>query len=122
MHTDNSMNAQYERVIPRDLFNEGKLLKCIGHLVLLIHDGFGLNNLAFEHDGEPFKIALLDTGHLCITNVHFNIRGKAIFFKTLYNSKRTYPLYFEYDYCEESVFDEQGNYTPEFIEFCAAIR
>ena len=33
------MNTQYERVIPRDLFNEAKLLKCVGLLVLKIHDG-----------------------------------------------------------------------------------
>ena len=29
----------YRRVLPRDLFNEAKLLKCLGQLALIIHDG-----------------------------------------------------------------------------------
>jgi hypothetical protein len=34
----NSMNPDYFRVIPRDLFNEGKLLTELGFLSLAIHD------------------------------------------------------------------------------------
>lgn len=32
-------DPEYQRVIPRDLFNEAKLLKCLGRLSLFIHDG-----------------------------------------------------------------------------------
>lgn len=66
------MYTQYQRVLPRDLFNESKLLKCIGQLVLLIHDGNCPNGLAFTHhdeDDEPFIIRLMEDGHLTITNI-----------------------------------------------------
>ena len=36
MQLDKKTN--YKRVLPRDLFNEAKLLKCVGKIVLLIED------------------------------------------------------------------------------------
>lgn len=109
----------YQRVIPRDLYNESKLLKCIGRLVLLIHDGKEVNGMTFKHDGEPFEIDQLeDDGALYITNLRFILKGKQLLFKSAYNSKANYPLYLYFDYCEYLVFDEAGEYTDEFIDFC----
>lgn len=111
----------YLRVIPRDLFNESKLLKCIGRLVLLIHEG-NSNGIEFGHNGEPFIIHLQDDGSLFISNIHFSIGDSYLFFKTTYNSKANYPLFCEYDNCDILVFDESGNYEPEFIELLTTIN
>lgn len=112
------MDTEYTRVIPRDLFNESKLLKCIGQLVLLIHDGNRPNGLDFTHDDEPFDIRLMEDGHLRIANIKFKINGKFVLFKTVYNRKSNYPLLCEHNYCEYEVFDDAGKYTEEFITFC----
>jgi len=113
------MDTTYLRVIPRDLFNESKLLKCIGRLVLMIHDGYNINGLLkFTHDEQSFKIGLHNEGYLQVSNIIFYIKDERVDFVTTYNSKASYPLAAYYKYCEYPVFDEQGNYTDEFIEFC----
>lgn len=116
------MNTDYQRVLPRDLFNEAKLLKCLGRLVLLIHD----RKIPFIgeviHDGEPFIIALNDEGSLIVTNVTIKVNKSAFTFKTTYNAKSNYPFYLETkDYSEVLVFDEGGEFTEEFIEFVKTI-
>ena len=116
------MNTDYQRVLPRDLFNEAKLLKCLGRLVLLIHD----RKIPFIgeviHDGEPFIIALNDEGSLIVTNVTIKVNKSAFTFKTTYNAKNNYPFYLETkDYSEVLVFDEGGEFTEEFIEFVKTI-
>lgn len=64
------MSNNYQRVIPRDLFNESKLLKCIGRLILKIHDNDNLPApMTFEHDGSPFKIVQQECGSLTIINL-----------------------------------------------------
>jgi hypothetical protein len=116
------MDTQYNRVIPRDLFNEAKLLKGVGRLVLLIHDGNNPSNVKFVHDGEPFEIGLMDEGYLSINNITFTINGKQIEIVSQYNATNNYTLIAYYDYCEYVVFDEEGNYTTEFIEFCNTLK
>lgn len=69
------MNRNYFRVLPRDLFNEAKLLKCVGRLCLLIHDRTAPESLAFEENGEPFRVALLDEGSLTIANLVISVHG-----------------------------------------------
>ena len=111
--------AQYKRVLPRDLFNESKLLKCIGRLCLLIHNDNNMPiNIRFEHDGDPFKIQMLKDGSLTITNIEFLVNNISCIFKTTYNNKSNYPLFMEYDNVEYLVFDENGEFEDEFIEIC----
>ena len=45
----------YQRVIPRDLFNESKLLQQLGFVCLAIHD-YRLTRITFEDSGEAFDI------------------------------------------------------------------
>lgn len=42
--------STYQRVLPRDLFNEAKLLKCLGQLSLLVYEG--RLPLLLQHDTE----------------------------------------------------------------------
>lgn len=119
------MNSNYQRVIPRDLFNESKLLKCIGRLCLLIHDfktpcKMGIGGYAMN--GESFQIALMDDNNLTISNLEISINKKLHIFKTTYNSKNNHPLMCEIsDYSEILVFNESGEFTQEFIDYSKTI-
>lgn len=108
----------YQRVIPRDLFNESKLLKCIGQLVLFIHDCVEITNIQFDHDSDAFNICLTEAGELYIDNIYFRIGNTRIFFSTPYNSKSPYPLLMTYNNIEYEVFTDSGKYTKEFKQFC----
>lgn len=114
--------TEYVRVLPRDLFNESKLLKCIGRLCLLIHDRQTPVEMSFEDTGESFAVGLLEEGSLHISNLVICIKGKPFLFKTTYNSKASYPLNLEYEYVDYLVFDEAGEFTEEFKEFCETVK
>lgn len=112
----------YSRVIPRDFFNEAKLLKCMGLLALNILDGKQPENtvISIADNDEPFNVVLLDDGHLTVINYPVKINGIEVIFKSTYNSKSNYPLLAEYQNCEYVVFDEHGQWDSEFLEFCSA--
>jgi hypothetical protein len=113
---------KYTRVIPRDLFNEAKLLKCIGRLCLLIHDNQVPVPMRFKHNGSAFNVVQSIDGDLMLTNVLIYIKDKEFDFKTHLNSKSNYSLYL---YDEEAgivdVFEDNGEFTSEFIEFCVTL-
>lgn len=103
------MKNEYKRVIPRDLFNESSLLKCIGKLVLDIHDGV-IDFITFEHEYEPFNIVQDDSGYTYISNIQFyNKKGAQLHFIRPVNSRDTWPLYLETGNDSYSVFDDNGN-------------
>ena len=101
-------NSNYERVIPRDLFNEASLLKCIGKLVLEIEEG-RLPWLTYGSDGGYFEIAQDDSdGSLEVVNVRFYYQDKTrLHFIRPLNARSGWPLY--YAPADETVFDEFGN-------------
>ena len=106
----------YRRVIPRDLFNEAKLLKCLGRLCLQVHEGQA-GNLTFEHEGDSFDIDQNpDSGGLACINLRFYLDETIIYFESSYNSKDNYPLWWiGDDGCRyERVFNEDGSFTAEF--------
>jgi len=72
----------YSRVIPRDFFNEAKLLKCMGQLSLAILDGMTPEGITItvEETGEPFQIELDDDGYLYLTNYEMFVNGRAVAF------------------------------------------
>ena len=111
----------YIRVIPRDLFNEAKLLKCIGRLII-VNGETTLSMMSVQHDDEPFNI-VQDTadGALSITNIQFKKGQHYIRFYTAYNSKRNYPLFYAFGDEEDFVFDEEGNYSEEFKTFIKSL-
>lgn len=116
----------YARVIPRDLFNESKLLKCLGQLALIIHDKPLPCPLALEHENpkDGFVIAQdKTTGNLYCTSLSLVLveTGDTVDVFTIYNSKAPFPLYFDDgNNSEFSVFEDDGTLSTEFTEFLAS--
>jgi hypothetical protein len=110
----------YMRVIPRDLFNEAKLLKCMGRLVIEAERHQRAIQIEFEETATPgFQIEQCeDDGNLYISNIIVTINGKPYFCYTTYNSKTNFPLYVDdiadADFESVRVFDETGEFTQEF--------
>lgn len=110
---------EYIRVIPRDLFNESKLLKCIGRLALLILNNAVPNNIdiRIKETGKAFKITQNEDGELSIINYPIKVNGEIMVFKTKYNSKDNYPLYCQTKEEEDFlVFNENGDFDIYFID------
>lgn len=121
--------TSYMRVIPRDLFNESKLLKCLGQLALFAHDGIDGNRRAFpkslslSHDGDAFDIQQdpSDGGLQCENLVLRTSDGERLRVYSIYNSKSPYPLCCEHDELGEvPVLDDSGNLDAEFLEAFAS--
>lgn len=105
----------YNRVLPRDLFNEAKLLKCVGRLCLLIHDGMAPKGLKFHHDGSAFQVHQnKSNGALFIGNVQFTYKGQSLELECSYNSKEDYTLYLDTPEDSAFVFDNTGGISDEF--------
>lgn len=111
----------YQRTLPRDLFNEAKLLKCLGQLSLLIcNEQIPLKEL---HDDETFPGFWVDQdvndGSFLCTNLHYFRKraGKlvAVEVRSALNARMPYPLFFTADDGEEHfVFHDDGSITDEF--------
>jgi hypothetical protein len=114
----------YHRVIPRDLFNEAKLLKCIGLLCVNILDKMTPIQMDFYNTGDPFDIQFdMNNVELYISNIRIRIKGNDFLFVTNYNSKDNYPLYIVDNSDNRiSVFDENGNWDIDFEIFCLKIN
>jgi hypothetical protein len=114
----------YTRVLPRDLFNESKLLKCLGQLALIILDGMDCRHqpvpsqLRIDHDGSPFVIERDDSdGNLKVTNLRVMSGLTEIEVTSCLNSKEPYPLIFEPKHLSELVFNADGSLSAEFLEY-----
>lgn len=108
----------YFRVIPRDLFNESKLLKCVGQLLLKAHDGSLAVTYKHENPESGFRIVQdRDDGGLEIANLQIAVGGVVRRFCSWYNSRSAYPLFVEGDEGELlPVFDDTGEFSAEFLE------
>lgn len=115
----------YQRVLPRDLFNEAKLLKCLGQLALLIHNGVGIRwPLRFEEIRleEGFRITQdPSAGCLSCVNLELYCSTHRIELRLIYNSRSPYPLMFHYDgaLLQETgdVFTDKGELDVDFTSF-----
>lgn len=110
----------YTRVIPRDFFNDSKLLKCMGFLALHILNNTVPNNIHIkiesEEKGEPFDIRMCDDTFLCVSNYETFVNDENVLMKSKYNSKDNFNLYCEFEDEDYLVFDENGHFTKEFID------
>lgn len=114
----------YTRVIPRDFFNEGKLMTCMGNLYIQAEsstrpDGI---NIVIEENGEPFIIEKdSSSGDIYVSNYKTYVNGNLVRFATNLNSRSKYPLNCTYDNAEYTVFTNTGEFDQEFIELCQNI-
>lgn len=116
----------YCRVIPRDLFNESKLLKCMGRLSLMVHNCKTPRGITIDDTCDPFEIVLWDAGYLEIANLPVFIHDFHVAFATIYNNKGDYPLYAVYDDEFIRVFNDDDGFapdlSPDFIELCNHLK
>ncbi len=113
----------YQRVIPRDLFNEAMLLKCLGQMSLIIHNYEGSDKwgLTIEHDDSSYEGFSIDnerySGDLSCDNITVCVAGESIKLSCGLNSREPYPLIFDEGDHEGFVFDDNGEFTGEFVDF-----
>jgi hypothetical protein len=82
--------VNYQRVMPRDLFNEADLLKCYGRLWILTER---YKQVELDLIGEYFRIEQDDSdGSLSIFNVTCTINGEPQLLYRPLNSTDTLPL------------------------------
>jgi len=123
LKTDTMKANEYTRIIPRDLFNESKLLKCIGQLCLLIHDGMTPIEMNFHHDGEPFIICQNpNDGNLYISNISIWINKTQVDFSAKYNSKAAYTLWASLPFGDYEVFTDSGKFHKDFDTLCTILK
>jgi hypothetical protein len=114
----------YRRVIPRDLFNESKLLKCLGQLAMAVHDGHDFHGwpchmwLTMRQRGNAFTICQRDSdGGLVCDNVVFMKNKVPLVIYSAYNDKEPYPLYCETSGDDIEVLNNDGSLSDEFLAF-----
>lgn len=125
------MSKNYTRVVPRDLFNEAKLLKCLGQLFLIYHDGVDANKSSLpvgfriEHDdsyGSSMGFDVVqnqDDGGLEVANILCSFCGFRIRLYSSYNSRQAYPLNYDIEGGNTpsgEVFNEDGSLSGAFLE------
>lgn len=114
-----SYSNSYKRVIPRDFFNEAKLLKCMGVLALAVLDHKTPENIEIKIDenDEAFDIVLDEMFNLiCVSNYEVQINGEYYTVGTTYNSKSNFPFYVIVEDEEVEIFDDNGKFSNDFIE------
>ena len=108
----------YLRILPRDLFNESKLLKCMARVSLLILDHKAPDWLTMQDEIEFFDIRQdpID-GDIYIKNLPVYIHGDRYLFYTLMNNKSPYPLIVTHNDTGEiiEVLDDDGNFSKTFL-------
>lgn len=117
----------YKREIPRDLFNEAKLLKCLGLLSLKIHDGKLPPFVEIEHYqdpqreeyGEPdsgFDIRQDPSdGSIYSSSIRILIKGKQIPHHARLNDRSNFSLMLHIDEVDYDVFDEEGEVVCPYL-------
>ena len=110
----------YHRVIPRDLFNEGNLLRCYGQLYLSLEKLNATEQLVHFHDADPFFVQQSPSdGSISLSNVTLYCQGERVPLRRPLNSREPFPLYAAIhvdteDETEIAVFTDTGELTPEF--------
>lgn len=118
----------YKRVMPRDLFAEGNLLKCLGGVAIALERWQGeypqyseLVELEHESDTEPFAIGQCQiTGEHYGSNIYLRAADEIIRFGRPMYSRDTLPLVADINEMEMQAFvnTEEQNYvfSEEFSE------
>ncbi len=107
----------YTRVIPRDLFNEGDLLNCLGRLWLKLDERRDHSaRMRHRHEAGPFNIDQDPSdGSISCENVLLKIDGRHVHLFRPLNARSKWPLWCRDDIDDVRVFDEAGDLDPEFV-------
>ena len=109
----------YIRVVPRDLFNEANLLKCLGRLYIVTERFSGVW-FTEPAPGVGFHVEQDDSsGAIFCRNVTFYIGDQSTRLERPLNSRASWPLYLtevgEHDIDPVAVFTEDGELTPDMM-------
>lgn len=119
------MTTNYQRVLPRDLFNEAKLLKCVGKLVCVIEDKM-IENLSYHYDDDEFNVWQDDSdGSIYIGNIEFFTHGRKggkIRMQTPLNSKDAWPLQAVINDEYYDVFNDVGELNSDFKKLIEGVK
>ena len=111
--------TNYVRVIPRDLFNEAKLLKCLGQLYIESERSSGW--LEIEHidegSGGGWEIVQnQDDGSISVANIMVTVYGEPVAMYTPLNAREAYPLYAQFGEADEVlVLTANGQLNDDFL-------
>jgi CheY-like chemotaxis protein len=115
----------YMRVVPRDLFNEAKLLKCLGKIAIGILDGkLGKYRLTEKHTRpeKGFIILQNEDGDIMCDNYRVFKGNEEIYLFTRLNSRAIWPLMTIDHHAEYiEVLDDNGKFTSEFLDYLESI-
>lgn len=114
------MTDDYTRVIPRDLFNEAKLLKCLGQVALL----------QLDWPLPQMELSLIQTqsirgfsirqdpsdGSIHCQNLYVYISRKRVRLHTPLNSREPYPLHATIADESVQVLTDDGKWHPDFLD------
>jgi len=105
----------YLRVIPRDLFNEANLLKCLGRLALINLRGGLPKGWCVKHSSHDFAVHQnsADGGIWCSNVLLVHPSYGSMPLERPLNTRKAWNLVTS-DYVE--VFDGQGNLSTEMVE------
>lgn len=112
----------YRRVIPRDLFNEANLLKCLGRLYIELERAETSWRHKARYDVEDvasFDIVQDENdGSIFVRNLPFSIDGQRYHLARPLNSRRPYPLWLTHpdnpDFEPVDVFNDDGTLSDDF--------
>lgn len=112
-------SGSYIRVIPRDLFNEASLLKCLGRLWIWLDSNRGHRARFVEEAVDRFDVRQCEAdGSLTVVNLSFTVAGHEYPLRRPLNSREPFPLYIEDREGDEiSVFTDDGDLSPDFKAF-----
>jgi len=113
-------DESYERVIPRDFFNESKLLTLMGKIADWQNRGMLSDRFVIDHSGD-FTPALSESGEMYDASTRFYFDGEPVELLMSYNAGKNDPFPFTFthqglDLWSEEVFDENGGMSESFSE------
>lgn len=112
--------SNYIRVLPRDLFNEASLLKCVARLWILTDEKRDHQARFVTEDCDVFNV-LQDqsSGAIYIGNVEFTVRNVPHRLSRPLNSRSAWSLYMDTEDGDEtlSVFDDEGNLSADMLSY-----
>lgn len=109
----------YVREIPRDLFNEGDLLKCLGRLWLALDERRD-HKASLDFDGSTCVAYGFDVqqdpsdGSIYSPEVRLTVAGEERGLFRPLNAREKWPLWARFGDDDVRVFDLDGALSPEF--------